>query len=519
MIRRAGAVVAFGAAALVVALQPACTARHSPGAVRIGVPFELSTLDPHAEDKLSNMAVIFNNLYDGLVSLDDEMKIRPALAESWENREPTSWTFHLRRGVEFHSGRRLTSADVVYSFRRLLDSPALQMRSYIVAVSDVRAVGEYDVEIRTRAPSPVFLNRVANVMIVPDGSAAESLRGGADGTGPYELAEWRPGELLRLRRQDKYWTGLPGSIPEAEISLALSPREALTGLMKGLLDVVRCDSKIVERADDSPDRFEILKRDNIYVKYLAYDLARDVTPHCALTPNPFKDRRVRQALSRAIDRRALVQGIQGYGVPVGQPVPRMVFGFSPRLQDDVYEPERARALLAEAGLGDGFRVTLHARRIVADAAALVRDDLKRVGIELDVIVLPDADFFNLMDRRGATFWLNRFGCATADASDFLDYFVHSSDPVRGLGALNYGGYSDPTIDRAIERSAETDSLETRRDMLQDLMGRIAAETVVVPLYVDQDVYAIDRRFAWRPRADSGIQIAEIRARARGNARD
>jgi len=499
----------LGAGLFALALQSACTESRPPGSVRIAVPFEFTNLDPHAEDRLSAMAIVFNNLYEPLVSLDPEMRIRPALAESWENLDSTSWVFHLRRGVVFQSGRRLTASDVVHSYRRLLDSPALQMRSYIASVVDVRAVNEHDVIIRTRAPSAVLLSKIAQVMIVPGGSTAESLRGAVDGTGPYALTRWAPGESLSLRKHDRYWARLSGPISEAEVVLAQPPEKAISGLLNGRFDLIRCDSKQVDRVRGFSDRFEILRRDNLYVKYLAFDLARDDTPYCSHRPNPFLDRRVRRAVDLAIDRSRLVRGIHGHGVPATQPVPRFIFGFSSAIPEREYRPDEARALLEAAGLGSGFRVTLHARKIVADAAAMVREDLGRVGIDVELVTMADSDFFELMNRHGATFWLNRFGCATGDASDFLDYFLHSPDASRGLGTLNYGGYSDAEVDHAIDESAAADSPETRRNMLQDLLEQITEETIVVPLYNDQDVYAIDRRFAWHPRADSGILIADI----------
>ncbi|MEW6366668.1 MAG: ABC transporter substrate-binding protein [Acidobacteriota bacterium] len=487
----------------------ACTTSRPPESVRIAVPFEVTTLDPHAEDKLSNSAVVFNNIYEPLVSFDAEMKIRPALAESWENPEATAWTFHLRRGAVFHSGHQLTAADVVHSFRRLLDSPTLQIRGYVATVVEVRALSEHDVLIKTRVQSPVFLSKLAQVMIVREGSTVDSLRGAADGTGPYAVSGWTPGQLLRLRKHDRYWGAVDGAIGEAEFVLAQTPAEAISGLLGGRDHVIRCDSKEIERTVGSSERYEILRRDNLYVKYLAFDLARGITPYCSRAPNPFLDRRVREAVDLAINRPRLVREIQSYGVPATQPVPRPVLGFNPAILDRGYHPDEARALLESAGVGSGFKVTLHARKIVADAAKAVQEDLARVGIEVEVVTLADLDFFDLMNRRGATFWLNRFGCATGDASDFLDSFVHSPAATHGFGTLNYAGFSDAALDRAIEDSAMTDSAETRRDLLQDLLGRIMEERIVVPLYDDQDVYAVDRRFTWRPRADSGIRIADI----------
>ncbi len=158
---------------------------------------------------------------------------------------------------------------------------------------------------------------------------------------------------------------------------------------------------------------------------------------------------------------------------------------------------------------DGFSATLQTRKLLADAGRLVCDQLKTVGIRLDLEVLPDPEYFARMDARDTTIHLSRFGCLTGDVSDILDNVLHSLDASRHFGIHNYVGYSSPEVDAEIEASAEKQSVNARRDALQQIEDRLMRDLVWIPLFVDQDDYAVDRRFVWQPRNDGIILASEI----------
>lgn len=472
----------------------------------IAVPYDLNSLDPHAKDKLGSFAIL-SNVYEPLVSVEKDLKVQPCLARSWENPDLSTWIFHLRPHVTFHSGRRLGSADVVYSFNRVLRSDDLEMKTYLLDIEEVSAVGPLEVRIRSRSSSRNFLNKLASLLIIPEGETGATLRS-SDGTGPYSLISNEENRVIRLRRNANYWAGAP-AFGEVTFFLALPAEEAIGGLLAGSYQLIQCDSRKVEAALRESGRKEIKRHPNLYVKYLGYDLAREVTPFCGARPNPFRKKAVRQAIHAALDRRALVAALAGYAAPATQPIPRFVFGFNPQIQEPASDPVRARTLLKQAGLPGGFPVVLHVRQVLGEAAFLVREQLGRIGIAVEVSTLPDAAFYDLVDRRGASFFLNRFGCPTGDASDLLDDVVHSLDRERHLGTRNFGGYSDPDLDRAIEASAGIERVDERRKALQDILSRVMDELVLIPLYNDEDVYAMDRTLAFEPQSDSVIRAAAI----------
>ena len=473
----------------------------------VALPYEVISLDPHARDKLGSNATL-SNIYEPLVSTDKDLKILPCLATSWESPDPRTWIFHVRPGVLFHSGRSLTAGDVVFSLRRVTLSRSLEMRTYVLDVAEVREIDPMTVQIRTLRPAPLLLSKLSAVPVVPENSTEDSLARSANGTGPYQLTTWTQASSLRLRRNPRYWGRAP-FFPTAEILLQRDPESAARELVEGRAQLIQCDSKKASERLSGTGRFNVVRRKNLYVKFLGFDHHRQVTQFSSAKPNPFRNVLVRQAVSLALDRQRLVAELAGQASPANQLVPRFVFGFNPRIPDPAYDPARARALMRQAGLVDGFEVVLHVRRILTDAAGLVAKQLSEVGIRVEARPLSDADFYELADRREVSFFLSRFGCVGGDSSDLLDDLIHSLQKERHLGTRNFGGYANPVLDKAIEASAGIERVDERRRRLQEIMAKVIEDLVLVPLYNDEDAYAMEPSVAWEPRADSQVRIADI----------
>lgn len=481
-----------------------CTRPREP--FRVAASYALTSLDPGLENTVSNFAVL-SNVYEPLVATDADMRVRPCLARSWENPDPLTWILHLRPGVTFHSGRPLRAADVVYTVRRLLDGSEMEMRGYVLTVAEVEALDESTIRLRTSRPVRILLNKLHFVLVVPEGSTPAGLLARPDGTGPFRVEAWQGGEL-RLLRHDAYWGQAP-RLERATFRLDLSPEQALASLLEGKLQLLQAHSRAVEERAGASSRHRVLHRENIYMKYLGYDLGREVTPHCPVRPNPFRNREVRRALHAAIDRGALVAALPGPARPATQGVPRFIFGFAPSLPEPVHDPARARELLASAGLGGGFEVTLHARRMLEAAGREVQRQWGAVGVRVRVAVLDDPAFFDAQGLREMSLWISRYGCPTGDASDLLDNVLHSVDAPRHYGTQNEAGYSDPALDRAIERAGETEGVEERRQILQAVLAQAMQDLPMMPLYTDLDVYAVERGYSFQPRNDSYIRLAEV----------
>jgi peptide/nickel transport system substrate-binding protein len=502
-------------AGLLLLLAVAGCRKESPSApvmdrMEIAVPWEIATLDPHAEDKVSNHA-LWTNGYESLVNLGSGLEVRPALAESWESPHPLRWVFKLRRNVRFHNGEAFGARDVVASMQRILGRRDLQIRNYLVEVTEVLALDEHTVEIRTSQPTRGLLNKLSFVAMISADDDATRLTSSMNGTGPYRLAGWEPGRTVALARHDGWW-GPPPALRAVTFHLAQSTDAVIAGLQEGRFSLAQADSRRLAAALQGSTGYDVLRRDNLFVKYLAFDVAHPTTPFVRGRPNPFRDLRVRRAIHAAIDRHRLVKEMWGYAVPATQPVPRLVFGFNPRIPEPAADRELAGRLLAEAGVPGGFEVVLHARRILADAANLVREELGGVGLRVTVKELPDEEFFDLLGHGGASLWINRFGCTTGDATEILNDVLHTRDEARHLGMLNYGGHGDASLDAAIEAVGRIEDSGVRRDAIQKILERTMNDVLVVPLYNDQDVYALSRSYTWEPRSDSHIRAAEVSIR-------
>lgn len=478
--------------------------------VRVSVPHDVIELDPHAYNQLAAFSIV-SQLFEPLVTTDATMQIQPCLASRWENPDPSTWIFHLRPGVRFHSGKVLAASDVVYSIDRLLTTPGLELTGYLPFIESVTALDPLIVRVRTTKPLAVLLNKLRFIAIIPKGSTRASLDARPDGTGAFRLGSWTPGKLLRVVRNDAYWGARP-AIREVTFRLDRSPAEALGDLVAGRSELVQCNSKKLGAALAGTSRFEILRRTSIFVKFIGYELSHDAPAGVIQVPNPFKNLLVRQALNVAIDRRGLVAGLPYEATPATQLVPPFIFGYNPRIPAAPYDPALARRLLSRAGLPKGIHAHLLTRKLFADAARRLALQLREVGIDFDVEAMTDYDFFAVVNAGRSAVHLSRFGCLTGDISDILDNVLHSLDSTRRFGIHNYVGYRNVDVDRAIEESAEMQGVNARRDALQKVEQTLMDDLVWIPLYVDEDDYAVDRRLAWQPRNDGLILASEIAPR-------
>jgi peptide/nickel transport system substrate-binding protein len=453
--------------------------------LRIALGSGQFTLDPHAGELLS--LSVLRNLYDSLTAFDAGNRVGPALAESWENPDELTWIFHLRRGVFFHDGRPFTARDVLFTFDRARKAPTGETGTYLVAIDKVLALDPHTVEITTRRPYPILLNKIAFVFIVPAGSPPVITQ--PIGTGPYRMSVHEPGKRIALRAFERYWGGAP--VEKAVELVALPDRNArVQGLLDGDLDIVSEPSFAdVARIRAAPG-CRVAKQSSVGVTYLGLRSDR----------KPFDDLRTRRALSLALDRAALVrQALDGEGVPLGQMVSRNVFGFAPDIPPPAGDPGAARALLAAAGYPRGLDLEVQIRpgaRLELDALA---QQLRSAGIRVRPLERPLEAFANDADVSFASWF-----CLSGDASDFFDAMAHGPSPQNGYGAGNFLHYRNPALDELIDESEATVDLFSRRARLEHMMHVLMADLVFVPLYSTPILYGTRDTVDWQPRSDDII---------------
>ncbi len=477
------------------------------GPYTISVPYDLDSLDPGAKNRLSDFSLL-SNLYEPLVATDADLSARPALAVRWRNPDALTWVFELRAGVRFHDGQPLDARDVVWTFERLRSGSGLEMAGYVSSFRSVRALDEKTVEIRTVAPVGILLNKLRFILVVRRGEDGGALGGRVNGTGPFRLVSWEKGRSLSLERNTAYWGPQP-ALERVRFALNRTADAALGDFLSGRSQFVQSNAKSTESALGRDPDARLRRKSSVSVKFLYFDVAGSAAGAVAGGRNPFRDVRVRRAVSLAIDRKELVRRLSVPAIPANQLVPPYIFGYDPSHKPVRSDPAEARRLLAEAGWPDGFELTFDARGLFTEAAGVVGEMLGRVGIRARVVGLPEAEWFAAMDGRRFSMTLSRFGCPTGDASDLLETLIHTRDPGRAMGLANYPGYSNPDVDALIALAGRTLEMSRRQQLLIAATQRVMEDLPIVPLYVDQDLYAFRPGVEWKPRNDNFLIASEI----------
>ena len=474
-----------------------------------------SALGPHAEAA--------KHIYDTLTWSDERVQVVPGLAESWRPIDDTTWEFKLRKGVKFHDGSDFTAADVKFSIER---TPAVTgpttTEIYTRRAQEVIVVDDHTVHIKTGVPAATLPNDFVRLFIVSHKAAAdystketapEGFNSGkaAIGTGPFRYVSWQPKGDLVLERFDDYWRG---AAPWERVIRKEMPNDSsrVAALKAGQVDVVNyvgsADWLALQR-DSSVDTF---LADSVYVMNLQLD-QRESTPKVydndgnALPENPFRDARVREAIDLAIDRETMVDVVlEGLGQPARQVMTEGFFGASDNVPERRYDPQAAKALLADAGYPDGFQVDLHCTsdRLPGDGAICqgLGQMFSQVGIKTNVNAISRTVYFPAQARKEYSMFMNGWGTLTGEASYTLGSLAHSPAPDLKLGAFNRIEYSNPEVDAALQAGIEELDDDKRRASFEKAMELTMADRAYIPIVNLQAVWAARKgAIEMTPRSD------------------
>lgn len=513
MIGRRGLLAASG-----LALAPRALAQ-APSALRIGLADAVTSVDPHFYNTTPNHNLAIH-LFDRLVDRSPQAQPIPALATAWDAVGDAAWDFTLRAGVRWHDGTAFTADDVAFTLDRARNVPNSPggFAPMLRAIARVEILSPLQLRLHTTGPAPTLPRDLALVHIVSrhagqDATTADYNSGrAAIGTGPYRLVRAVPGDRIELARNDDWW----GARPDwATVTLRiLSNASARTAaLLAGDVDVIDqlppADLPRL-RADAT---LQVSSAPALRVIRVQPDFSHPTDPPFVtdaagnrLARNPLNDLRVRQALTSAINRDALVDRVmQGTATATGQWMLPGMYSCVPDLDAPVFDPDAARRLLAEAGYPEGFRLTLHGSndRFPNDGATAqaVAQMWTRIGVRTAVETMPFAAFAARVARQEFSMVLAGASMPTAEAGSLLATVLATYDPVRGLGASNALRYSNHDLDALIEQAARTVDPAAREHLL------IAAETLALhdvafmPLYNPTSFWAARAPFRYVARAD------------------
>jgi peptide/nickel transport system substrate-binding protein len=495
--------------------------------LRMAVSAAPANLDPQYYT-LTPSNMVAAHMFETLVQRNPVAKMGPGLAESWRLLDETTWEFTLRENVRFHDGSVLAPEDVVYTLARVPTVPSPgSFAVYTRGVKSVEVTGPRTFVIHTGEPYPLLPNDLSNLFILPRSLGADvpstDFNSGkaAQGTGPFRFESYKPGDQLVLVRNPAYW-GKPPIWDRVTYRIISNPAARVAALLSGDVDMIDNvpTTDALRLAKDT--RIAISQCPSLRLIFIGLDSFRDTPlgdvtgPNGeALSRNPFKDRRVREALSLAINRDAIVDRVmEGAAVAAGQFMPAGSFGYAPDLTPPKFDAARARALLTEAGFPGGFSVVLHGSndRYVNDGQILqvIAQQWTRIGVKTQVDGTPFAALASRLARFECSSFLLGWSNPGGEPSAALRNVMGTANAEARTGGSNYGRYSNPEVDKVTAASLRTLD-DTKRDgLMQDAMRLAMRDTALIPLHLQKNVWATRKGLTYDVRVDEQTLAASVR---------
>ena len=521
------------------ALSAAWLASASAQELKVGLSAEPSAMDPHFHNLTPNNSLT-KHMFDRLVDQDENQLHKPMLAVSWRTLSDTTWEFKLRPNVKFTDGADFTANDAIYTVcraPRVENSPS----SFGIStrpITGMEAPDPLTLIIKTDSPYPLLPNELASIGILSakaNGAGqvvfdrqecknagtypkTEAFNAGsaAIGTGPYKLVRFTKGDRIMLERNESYWGDKPRwqRITFRAISSA-GPRVA--ALLSGDVDLIENVPIQDQERIKANANFKVVQGLSNRVIYLHFNYVDDKAPGVEGTDgkNPFRDRRVREAISKAIDRDAIVARIMGgVAVAAGELLPHPMFGTNKDAKAPKPDPEGARKLLAEAGYPNGFTLVLGTPndRYINDAmiSQAVAQMLTRVGFKVSLDAMTASQFFAKRSKREFGFWLAGWGAGTGEMSSPIKSLAATPNKDKGTGPSNSGGYSNPKVDALLDKALATVDDEGRASLLAEASRVAMADYGVIPLHFEMTTWAFRKDLTYVPRADQMTQAQLVK---------
>ncbi len=484
-----------------------CLAPASAAELRVAYAAGPETLDIQ-EQLTPRVLQVAHLAFDPLLRWTRELGFEPRLAERWERIDPLTMRFFLRRDVRFHSGRSLTAQDLKFSFDRLKTSA--DFAPEFAVFSELRVVDDYTIDLVTSGPYPLMLHAATQLFALDrafySGSDADGndksaiVKNGASfasthvsGSGPFRVVAREADGRLVFERFADYWDRRsPGNVTRIVFTPIADDKARVSALLAGEVDFI---------APVPATELETIRaaRD---VDLVVLPGTRIVMLQMNQNRRPeFRRQRVRMAIVHAIDKSAITQQImQGFATPAGQFSPPGYLGHNARLEPR-YDLALARRLLQEAGYTKGFRVTMMAPtdRYGNDEAVAraVADMLAKIGIEVELTTLANAEYWPRFDDRAADIMMIGWHSDTEDSANLYEYLAMTPTEDTHFGQYNAGNYSSEFVDAATQQANQETDLEKRAQLLKEIEARIYQDAAVIPLYW--------QNLAWAARKGVGIE--------------
>ncbi len=488
-------------AALIIAAGPALAED-----LRIAFGDPVSAIDPQLNNHAGDHSVS-QHFWSRLVAQKTEGGVVPDLAASWKNTAPNNWEFKLRENAVWTDGKPVTAEDIAFSYERAQAVPGsvASFKGFLRNVAKVEVKDPHTLVITSRAPDPLLPINISSVYVVSKhiGQTATTddyNSGKAMITdGPYAFVSYTPGDRIEMKRNDTYW-GPKAEWDKVNYRYIANPAARTAALLSGDVDVIdKVSFSDIEKLEKNPK-----------VKVWSYPGLRALIMQPSFNPNPSKfitdkagkpldknpllDVRVRKALNMAINREAIADRVARGGVTVAtQWMPAGSFGYDPDRSKIEVDPNKAKALLAEAGYPNGFKLTMHVPGerypLAPETAQAIAQFWTRIGVETQVEVVPFSVYSGAANKNEYAMSMIGWGNGTGEGTYAMTAILATVDPAKGLGASNWGRYSNPKLDEALAKAgAEFDDAK-REAIIKDAVKVVMDDVGIMPLYHYKNIWA------------------------------
>lgn len=460
----------------------------------IGQPSDVVNPDPHEQND-SNSNRVIRMMYNSLLYQSPQGEILPALAETWEQASDTEYIFHLRQNVKFHNGYDFTSEDVVFSLERQKKSP--KVKTFLESVSEVKAIDEYTVSIKTSKPyAPLLYNlSLTQSSIISKKHYNEAVSQGKSysdlplGTGPMKFKSWTPNDTFIVERYDEYW-GEKAVATSIEMRVIPEASSRTIALETGEIDMVDTVPSVDIPRIEKNKNLKTVKQPSPSVTYVSFNTKKA----------PFDNPDVRKALSYAVDKAAIIDVIcEGYAIPINTIYPSTMPSYDSSLNLYPFDLEKSKELMAKAGYPQGFNIEIATSGDERNRIAqLLQSDYSKIGVNLDIVLLEWGAYLDYIGGKNHQMYIVGWGSGTEPDSSTTPLFHTDSQGPTG----NRSWYSNPQVDALIEKGRTTMKWEEREPIYKEIQKKVMEDAVWIPLFAKETVIAMNKDL-------EGIEISPI----------
>lgn len=470
--------------------------------LNVAVPSDVVSLDPQLQGDMTSMSVA-SNIFDTLTVRQPDGELGPGLATEWEQTDPLTWTFTIRKGVTFHNGEELDAETVAYSVNRMLDpataSPIVELVNVDKAVADDAETVRFVMK-QTDPVLPAKVSLFGGVILPQDLIEEEGGEAFAEhpvGTGPYRFVSRKQANEIVLEANPDYW----GEVPEIEnlvFKIMPDATASLAALQAKQVDVVTSlNLDAAAQLDSNPD-IQVKSDPGIRTYSVNIDTIAD---------GPLADVRVRQALNYAVDIPEIIDTVQGgAATQVATLIPGVAFGFDESVKPYEHDTDKAKQLLADAGYPDGFSTTLTASAIDSSLTQAVAGQLAAVGVDAEVRILDaqsaKAEMITLNETNDGGMFLGANSGWTLDSVSYLQSYVKSD--------RRSSRWNNPEADELVVAGETETDPDVRRATFARMQELLHDEAPFIYMFTINNTYAMQADVEWTMPLTGALSMASAK---------